>query len=471
LALLSLSSPARAGGLDFDGAGARAIARAGTVTVSDDSTAALAHNPAGLARRAVRRAQVGIALHDHDIEYAAAQTGSLPVQTRDAPTSSPMIGYAIGWERVVAGIVYLESGDYSAITDEPRDELYQADIGVVSDRFPHRYAGTALTVQRRTVAAGGAMRVTPWLALGVSIAASRVTVGEAMTVWAGFSGIDTGFPPTRDMRLSADGTDAFVLGAHAGALVVPESVPFELAFAATYTDSARADGTARLRSPQPTPYPAATINTSDAGLTLPYPLVLRTGGRYLGPRFNVEVDADLSLYLDDARARSWDLDLEVQSSDALPPVAFTSARSAIDLRDHYAVRGAVDVEIVRDFVWLSAGYAFHSRVSRPAHTNPVFAGMASHTFGVGAEGYWRELTISVGYARTLSSAADVTSVRPLVNPVAGGTELTGSGHYDRTADAFGIAVEIAWDDYDGDLLASPLPLPGGGASSASTQAP
>ncbi len=445
LAYLLIASPALAGGLEFDGVGARAIGRAGATTVSDDGAACLAHNPAGLARRSVTRVQLGMGVYDRDIEYRPPD--AVPVETRGSPVSVPLLGGVIGWDRLVIGISYLESGDYAAVTDAPLDALYQNPMTLdrVSERFPHRYGGTSLRVERRTVAAGAAFRATPWLAVGASVTGSRVDASETKYVWAGFSGVFQDFPPTRDLHLAAAGTDELVLGAHAGALIVLESVPLELAVAVSYSADADVSGDAILRSPQAEPFPMPFDAVSDAGLTIPYPLVVRTGARYVGERFSLEVDADIAAYSGDTTP-SWSLDLSVQDQPSLPETAFREATSAIHLRDHWSVRGATDVQVVRDFLWLTAGYAFRSRATQLTHMTATFTELASHTVAVGAEAYWRDLTVTIGFARTLSRTAGITSDRILDNPVQGDSRTIGDGRYDRSADAFAVSLEIAWDE-------------------------
>jgi hypothetical protein len=141
----------------------------------------------------------------------------------------------------------------------------------------------------------------------------------------------------------------------------------------------------------------------------------------------------------------WTLDLAVQDRAGAPEQAFTTAPSVIRPRDHASVRGAVEVELVRDFVWITAGYAYRTAAVAPADTTATWVDAGAHTVAVGGEAYWRDVTIALGYRRTLAAAGDRATEVRLVNPVGGGDIGVGAGRYDVGTDGFALSREVAWD--------------------------
>lgn len=457
VAAASVATPvARAGEPADDAVGARAIARAGAVVVAVDDPTALAVNPAGLARRSAIRATVDLGLRDLDIHYAPAADDAAAVDTRGPPRAAPSAGVAFGvGDGLVAAIAYVETADYDATTDEPVDALYAAAGGadVIATRYPHRYAGTALAAERRGLFAGAAIRATSWLAVGAAAEVARSRVRERKTVWAGFAGVFPPGTPARDLALSAEAA-AWTWSVAAGAVAVPDAVPIEAAVAVRYTATGRLDGSAVLRSPQPSPEPRVIAGDSAAHIDLASTATGTAGLRWIGDRASIEVDAGVRRPLS-ADPPAWSFDLQVQDQAATAPVAFTGASSALSARTVWSARTAVDVALVDDFLWLRAGYGFRTGAAVPDRIAPTYADLASHTVSAGAEAYWRDVSLSVGFARSMSSSRAVTSARVADNPVGGGTFAVGSGRYDRTVDVFAIAVEVAWDDAPADDLFVP----------------
>jgi hypothetical protein len=432
----------------LDPLGARAIGRAGASAVADDGATALPRNPAALARRTALRVQVGTALRDDDTRYAAGGDVA-PIENRSGPVSIPFGGIVAGWGPVVAGIAYVESGERSVATPtatpdfEPLEEIERL--------FPHRHAATALRVERRALVAGAALRATSWLAVGASVGAARVELDEARDVWAGFSGITPVGDPSRDLALALSARDAFVPDATMGLLFVPPQLPVELALAASYSADAHLDGTASLSPARDAEFPRIEVGEAAANVTLPAPVVLRAGIRTVAPRLAVELGGELALHRDGdaARAPAWQIDGLVVEDDSGVTGELTALPASLAARDHLAARAAVELEIVRDFAWLTAGYAYTDRAVPRPRLGPGHAELATHTIAVGAEGYWGGVTVAIGYARSLSAELaidpDATDLE-LANPFPGGTRPAAAGTYDRSADTIGISLEVAWEE-------------------------
>src|SRR5262249_27000800 len=97
--LLLAASPAIAGGL-VTTSSPRSIGRAGTSTVGDDGSGALLVNPAAIARRDGKRADVGLVFVDDEISWQSSSKGA-PVARDQAPSSAAPFAAAFttvnGW--------------------------------------------------------------------------------------------------------------------------------------------------------------------------------------------------------------------------------------------------------------------------------------------------------------------------------------------------------------------------------------
>ena len=439
---------ARAGGLDFDLVGARAIGRAGTTTVSGDGGSALVVNPAGIARSTSLRVQVGMSLHDDDASYRApdADVANSPtVADRAAPALAPNIAVQGAIGQVVVGAAFLELGHLDRLLPAPAFGQTDADV----DRlFPHRYGGLELRYRRRAVVVGAALRVGEWLGVGVSLGAADVELGERRRVWAGFASRDELAFPTRDLDLSLSADDNLVPFATAGALAAPPSLPIELGVAASWSDDASMTGAAALGRTFDRPFPLPVGAAPEARVGVGMPASVRAGARYLGNHFLVEVGAELTWFSDAGKLPTWRTSgLGVRDeTGAEQPVG--QVTSLVALRDHTALRGALDVEVVSGLLWLTAGYARSSGATGRSHVSAAFGDIAAHTVSLGAEGTWNQITFALGVARRLSPSVDIApddSDVLVENPFDAGTARVGGGRHRRAHDAVGLTMEIAWE--------------------------
>ncbi len=440
---MTLAAPAWGGGLDSDLIGARAIGRAGASLVSEDGALALLVNPSGLARRGQLRLQIGTALHDDDGQYRTDGANSTTITDRARPVTTPLIGLQGALGPIIVGAAYVQTGDLdhrlpSPEFNQPGDE--------VSALFPHRYGGTSMSYQRHTVAIGGALRATNWLGVGAAISAAWVGVDEQRWIWSGFADRD-GAPgnPTRDLELAISARDYFVPGICLGLLIAPPMQPMELAMSVAYGGDAHLDGDATLQATRVTDYPLPSVVDPRSATALATPLVVRAGLRYLGDRLYIEGNGELYIY-PDRDPQSWSL-TGISARDETGLVAdLEHVPTLFDQRSHAAARLAVDLEVVRGFLWLTTGYAHRSAASHSDRVTAAYGDLGGHTVALGAEGQWSSMTMTIGFARTLARAVDVTqSSLLLYNPFAGGTTTIGNGHYQRAHDAFGAHLEVAWD--------------------------
>lgn len=442
---------AGAGGLDLDLFGTRSIGRAGTAVVSGDGGTSILVNPAGLARRTETRAQVGVALHDADSTYQApeAEAENSPiVRDRAQPISAPSLGVATSLGPIVLGGAVLVAGSLERTLPSPQVGQPAADVERL---FPHRYGGLELDFRRRVVVLGAATRIGEWLGVGIAAGAADVTIGERRRLWAGFAGRtaeEQVGAAAWDVDLSLRASDRFVPLAAAGVLVAPPQLPLEMAAAATWSADAYPDGEASLIAAGESS-PVILDTGAGAELRVAGPTTLRTGLRYLGERFIAELAGDLVFHREAGKLPVWrvhDLAVEDVLSGRVDEIRRVPSLAAV--RDHAAVRGAVDVEAVPGLLWLTAGYAFATAGTARARVSPVFGDTGGHTLAIGAEASWNQVTLTLGYARLVAPdrtvAAAETAVE-VVNPFEAGTAPAAPGRHGRAHDSVGLAIEVAWE--------------------------
>ncbi|MCX5744510.1 MAG: hypothetical protein NT062_18620, partial [Proteobacteria bacterium] len=353
------------------------------------------------------------------------------------PALSPLVAAQVGLRGFVVGIGVMTTGVTQRALADP-GALPAAKIG---HRFEARYAGIAGSLRRDTVAIGVARRLGDSFAVGVSVAGSRVTVGETRRLWAGFDGRDALGDPQHDLEVSLVADDPFVPSAVFGVLVAPAGSPLELGASIGWSGRVHADGT--VGAVGATAGPTGVLATPTAAITLRQPWTLRGGVRYLGERLIVEVGADYWAFDARAAATSWQVagvrvrdpsDFEV----ALPPVP-----SRISARSHLAMRGAIDVNVIEGFLWITGGYAFARGGTSLARLSPTFGDLGGHTLALGLESYAGGVTLTFGYARTFSTRHAVAAPDLLLdNPFHAGDGRAPGGSYDGSIDQLGLSLDL-----------------------------
>jgi hypothetical protein len=432
------AAPARAGGLALDPISPRGVGRAGASMVSDDGAAAVVVNPAALARRDARRVQLGLLALDDDVRYDAPGPGVI-VEDRGGSTAGALAGGAAAVGPVVVGAVVVDAPGLDRRLPAP---VAGQPVDVVERLFPHRYAGLEAIAARRTIGAGVAWRATEWLAIGGSATVSRVELAESRRVWAGFGLRDPIGGAARDVTVEVRGVDPLVPGAAIGVLVAPVDVPVELSVAAAWAARAELAGTARARAARPGEPPRVRSDRPAAEVVAASPLVLRSGARWLGERWIAEVTGELWTYPGGGSAtwRIRGLDV-IDDTGASAPIAALDSR--VVQRTHGALRGAVDVEVVGGFVWLTAGWAWATAATPADRWSPAAGDLGGHTGAIGAEISSDGVTVTIGLARTFAPAIDLAMTRLVLdNPFAAGTAPVGLGRHDLGRDVIAVSVEI-----------------------------
>ncbi len=424
----------------------RAVGRAGTTTVSGDSGMTLLTNPGGMVRRSGKRLLLSASLADTDLSYEAAASPNSPViLNRAANSATPMIAYHQGNEEgtwVLGALVVVRNSEVSLPTPgfgQPKDD--------VARLFPHRYGGTRWQRESRRLGVGGAIRIGESVGLGASASLGQVRLRESRRLWGGFAGRDDLLDSDLDLALRLTGQDSYNPGASLGVLVAPPELPLEFALAAEFRRGQEfRSGPLALESTSTNDAPEPIVGQASGSLRLASTYDLRSGIRYLGERFFVEVGAELN-YVRSDKARSWSLEnvQVVDRSGLRRDLDFVGA--LVSQRTHMALRGAVDYEALPGFLWLTGGYAYQSPGASKNRQNPGFARLGGHTLAIGVETAFEDFVISLGYARHIERSRSVSaesSAMDVTNPFDSGTAPANAGEYRQSSDQLGLAIELGW---------------------------
>lgn len=438
--LLAAPRVAAAGGTSLDLISPRSVGRAGAAVVSDDSAAAVVLNPAGLARRDGRRAQLALVVVDDAARYDAP--GSGPEVDERGPTQVyPVVGGAGRLGPIVVGVALLREASFSRRFAAPPIGL---EVDDVERLYPHRHAGLDARHRRTTLGLGAAWRAAEWLAIGASLTASRVELDETRRIWAGFGLRDMPVGnASRDLGIRLDGRDGFVPGFAAGLLIAPIDAPVEIAASVAWSDRARMSGGVTTEDPMTGAGPS--INGSGSSrVELASPLVIRTGARWLGERWIVELGAELWTYPRRGAEGTWTIEGVTVTDDITPVSAEVDAlRSQVVRRRHGAVRGALDLEVVPGLLWVTGGWAWQSAATPEDRLSPAAGDLGGHTAALGAEIATDGFTVTLGLAHTFVRQATIEQTRlRLDNPFDAGTAPTGLGHVDQGRDTIAVTVEV-----------------------------
>jgi hypothetical protein len=435
--LVAWGARARADGNAIAGGSPRAIGRAGVGTASDDGGGALLLNPAALARRDTKRAQIGVAFADDSVEWI--HSASAPVG-RDQSGSSTLPFVAA--EGALGDWVIGAGAMTAAVSDRVLRDPGSLDAAHYGNAFEYRYTGLAGSVRRDTVTIGAARRLGDAVALGLAIAGSRVSVGERRALWAGFvDRKDVLGDPARDVEVGITAEDSLSPSAVAGILVAPADSRVELAASLGWAATAHVEGEVAAASVSAD---EVTVQTTapTAALDVHEPVTIRTGARWLGERFVAELDTDLWLFPAAADTQTWRLRGVTIVDRSNVGVALDELPSRLSERTHGALRGALDVELIGGFLWATGCYAYTGAATGRARRSTTFGDLSGHTVALGLEASAGGFTVTLGWSRTWSvKRAEQVSVWRLDNPFGAGDAEVPNGTYDASSDLVGISID------------------------------
>jgi hypothetical protein len=388
--------------------------------------------------------QVGVSFADDTLHWKS-DAADAPLSTDQAgDTVLPQIAVVGRIGDTLIGAAFMTLG----ATDRRLRDPFEVGIDQYKHAFDYRYAGVAGSLRRDALLVGAAHRLGDSVAVGLSLGVSRLKLAETRRMWVGFQnaiGDAQLGDPLRDLELSFHG-DGFTPNATAGIFVAPEDTPLELALSATYTKFTRLDGS--VASEGVTSGPTLPLPDDRVSIAVRQPLIARAGARYVGDRIALELGGELFLVDDRAHATSWQLADGTLVRDARPangaePAAtpLASVPSRLSQRTHAAIRGALDVELIAGFLWLTGGYAYDVGGTAGDRLSPTFGDLGGHTFALGVEGTAGGFTYTAGWSRTITRARHDESVWTLDNPFDGNRAVNG-GTYDSSVDQIGVLVDV-----------------------------
>ena len=439
-AVLAVSADVRAGGLIVS---PRTVGRAGTGMVGDDGCGALQVNPAAMARREGKRAQVGVAFVDDEIAWQSDTAGA-PIARDQASSTLAPFAVAIGstgpWVIALGAMTSgVSNRSLRRPSDLPPDQVREAGAA-----FDFRYMGIAGSLRRDTVTAGVARRLGDSVAVGVSLAASRIAVTELRRMWAGFADITDVGDPIRDIELAFSGSDRFVPSAVAGVLFAPADGSLELG--ASLAISGDAHISADVAGTNGGGAQQIVVGSGAAArLDVPQPWVARGGARYLGRRFALELGGEVATLPDAARTASWRVSNTMVIDSSGKDVPLTSVPSRVSERTYGSIRAALDGELIAGFLWATAGYAYSIGGVSSVRQSPIFGDLGGHTLAAGLEGSAGGMLFTFGWSRTWSITTHTDSELRLDNPFNAGDRNVASGSYDGSVDQIGILLDVELD--------------------------
>lgn len=420
---------------DDDGSD-RAVGRVGATLVSDDGGVAVLRNPAGLARRAQRRAQLALSLAGDRVTEARA--GRRTARTGQPARPSGLAFAAGATGPLSIGAVFATDDDERALpTPGPLIPPEQ-----IARDFDHRYAGLAARTQRSTIAVAVAARVTDWLALGVTGSVAALAFEERRRLWAGFSGRDDLGSPTRDLDVTLRGDDGAVPGAVFGALLAPASLPLELAASIGFANAATMVGTATLAAD-----PAEMTLDAEAAtatVTLPSETTARLGARWLGARWSVEVAGSWHRVRRAGASPTWSIDRArvVDRVGVATELAWVPSRAARSSHGALAVAG--ELALLPGLLWLTAGAAYVGSATPTGAMTATLGSPDRLTLGAGVEANVSDVTIALGASHGwLRATTQDRSTLGYDDPFASAAGDVGVATIDGSVDTIGVSVEVA----------------------------
>jgi len=427
---------------------ARTIGRAGVITASDDGAGALLANPAGMARREGARIQLGLSFVDDEL-YWLDSASAPAVRDQSSSRLLPLVAIegALGDFIVGAGVMTAARSERILLT--PLSTLPED----FSNFFQHRYAGLQGAFRRDTLVVGASRRLGDTVAMGVSFGVSRAEVGERRRLWAGDEmrdGLSLEFPNAQyDCDLTFDGVDNFIPSAVAGVLVAPADSRVELALSLGWSAPVRARGDVDGFGTSGTT--AVLLSSPSARIEVEQPITARSGARWLGESWIVEVGADLWYFPRRAIETEWRVDgvsiVDNTTLGATRQAALTSLTSRVSSRTHGALRGAIDIELMSGFLWATGGYAYATAGTSGARQSPTFGDLGGHTVGLGLEANAGAFTLTFGWGRTWSvRSPEPITAWTLDNPFGTGDGRIPNGTFDGSTDMIGLSIDAELDE-------------------------
>ena len=487
LALLSVVSRAKAGGLEYNGPGARAEGRGGAFAARADDPTALQYNQARLAD--LEGDQLILSLNASAYNFCVTRAGTYADNIMSADTSRFGAG-TDSWANAAyprtCNATPFEPGATLAFTHHIGDDLTVA-IGVLTPTAAGtlRFGATDGTVQNGTLpnplrynlssqahllfspTLGAGYKLTPWLRLGAAFMWGMARIDNTNYVAP-----TADENPAADLRAHYVGWDYFVPGVIASAdVTVMRGLNMMVGF--KWSDAIHAKGSLDVTSGDfaPTADRAASTATShvtNVGLVVPQAWWLTYGVRYGMNRsanepdpahhanamadeiFDIEFDA---VYEHNAPVTNFNLSIPAGSTAMVPAGGGNFLMSPLPANsvlphfwnDQVNLRLGGDVNVIPDFLAVRAGVSYETNGVNKAFTQLDFFNTERVGLHAGATlRLMSKLDLSIAYAHmfyttVVTPTADARY--PQISAVAGPSPIyVNAGRYEASLDIFSLSA-------------------------------
>jgi long-chain fatty acid transport protein len=409
--LASAPSTARGDNGYFDGnLGARAGGRAGAFTAKADDLTAVEYNPAGLAKIDSTLIQIGNRFSYNNYSYTRAPTtdygnpvNGVAPQVAFASVSNQSSLQAADPVVGIASKLGLKDWGFALAAYAPP--------GVANEDFPQDGGQRYMMVSREALildySASAAWKYNDTFGLGVTLSWIHVPqLNYSLVVNANpFPGRAYPVSSPYDMLASTTGSDAFTFNAILGGWfrpvpflefgvsgqIIPADIVTQSQLTITPLNPATEGSVSLARNGVP---------ANDVTVTLPLPIVVRTGARYRkleGKRelFDVEVDVDYETW---SRVRNFVLATNGLVANFMnQSVNIGDINIAKNWNDTVAIKLGGDYALMPDKLTLRGGVYYETAVANAAYANVDFPGGQEIGATVGASVFFGKVELAAAY--------------------------------------------------------------------------
>jgi len=428
---LLLSAVALADGGYYAGTlGAKAAGRGGAFTAKADDVTAISFNPAGLAKMDASLFQIGNEASYNTYSFTRAPT--LDYRRTDPQTGAPTVVFdkvsnGTPWQMLLPMLgatsrLGLENWGFGLAAFAPPGigkMAFPPGGGQNYSQGGQRYMMLSREAIILTYAASAAWKYQDVFGLGATAEWIHVPRLNYSLVVDG-----TGFPKAAnpvsaplDILATTKGSSAFTFNAILGAWYRP--APFlEFALSGQVVPANIVTHSTLTVTPlDPSVVGSITLTrrgmaANDVKLTLPLPMIFRSGVRYRhldGTRevFDVELDVDYATW---SRVRNFTIDTNGLQANASGLDATPLDRIVIDKhwRDTVAFKLGGDYAVVPDQLTLRAGAYFETAVADPAYANVDFPGGPQLGGALGASLFFKQFEVVLAYQVRVQPSVSVS---------------------------------------------------------------
>jgi long-chain fatty acid transport protein len=400
--------------------GARAGGRAGAFTAKADDLTAVSFNPAGLAKIDSTLIQIGNSFSYNNYSYTRATTTDYGnVQNGVAPrVAFASVSNQSPWQAVdpVVGVA-----SKLGLKDWAFALAAYAPPGIANEDFPQDGGQRYMMVSREALildySASAAWKYNDTFGLGVTLSwihvpqlnYSLVIDGDPLTAMA--HPVSSPY----DMLASTTGSDAFTFNAILGGWyrpvpflefgisgqVIPADITTQSQLSITPLNKALEGNVVLTRNALP---------ANDVTVTLPLPMILRTGARYRqleGKRelFDVEVDVDYETW---SRVKSFLLATNgLVANFQGQSINIGDINIAKNWNDTVAIKLGGDYALIPDKLTLRGGVYYETAVANAAYSNVDFPGGQEIGAALGASVFFGHVELAAAYEARVQPAVTI----------------------------------------------------------------